>query len=53
MIFSAMDIESLVVGKELLLVLIGLIVVFVSCFVMGYPHDGCITPPWEGHGGGP
>ena len=35
MIFSAIDIESLVVGKDLLLVLIGLIVVFVSCFVMG------------------
>lgn len=35
MIFSAVNIESLVVGKELLLVLVGLCVVFVFCFVMG------------------
>ena len=33
--FSAINVESLVVGKELLLVLVGLCVVFVSCFVMG------------------
>lgn len=32
---SAINVESLVVGKELLLVLVGLCVVFVSCFVMG------------------
>lgn len=35
MMFSAINVESLVVGKELLLVLVGLCVVFVSCFVMG------------------
>lgn len=35
MMFTAKDIESLVVGKELLLVLVGLCVVFVSSFVMG------------------
>ena len=40
MIFSAIDIESLVVGKDLLLVLIGLSVVFVSCFVMGIVSIG-------------
>lgn len=33
--FSAINVESLVVGKELLLVLVGLCVVFASCFVMG------------------
>lgn len=33
--FSAINVESLVVGKELLLVLVGLCVVFVFCFVMG------------------
>ena len=33
--FSDINVESLVVGKELLLVLVGLCVVFVSCFVMG------------------
>lgn len=33
--FSAINIESLLNGKELLLALIGLCVVFVSCFVMG------------------
>ena len=35
MMLSAINVESLVVGKELLLVLVGLCVVFVSCFVMG------------------
>ena len=30
MMFSAINVESLVVGKELLLVLVGLCVVFVS-----------------------
>lgn len=35
MMFSAINVESLVVGKELLLVLVGLCVVFASCFVMG------------------
>lgn len=35
MIFSAIDVEAFVVGKELLLLLVGLCVVFVSCFVMG------------------
>lgn len=35
MIFSVIDVESFVVGKDLLLLLVGLCVVFVSCFVMG------------------
>ena len=35
MIFSAIDIESLVVGKGLLLALVGICVVFVACFVTG------------------
>ena len=36
MMFCAIDIESLVVGKELLLAIVGLSVVFVFCFVMGF-----------------
>lgn len=35
MFLATVDIESLVVGKELLLVLVALCVVFVFCFVMG------------------
>ena len=33
--FSAIDIESLVFGKELMLIVLGLCVVFAFCFVMG------------------
>ena len=40
MTFSSMDIESLVVGKELLLVFVGLSIVFVTCFVMGMVSIG-------------
>ena len=40
MIFSAINVESLVVGKELLLALVGLCVVFVFCFVMGMVSIG-------------
>lgn len=40
MTFSSMDIESLVVGKELLLVFVGLSIVFVTCFVMGIVSIG-------------
>jgi len=35
MIFSAINVESLVVGKDLMLIVLGLCVVFVFCFVMG------------------
>ena len=38
--FAAINIESLVMGKELMLIVLGLCVVFVACFVMGIVSIG-------------